>query len=464
MAILAQVLPEKLAMTATADIDNGNLRVVNTSGSPTGTYLHGACLADFAIVCGNLAGVTMWTPVQDECSLGTLSDNIDQTMFLDKVYINSLEFSYTTGANATENYAGETDNKTWFLNDGRFVTMDAVTLSGTDIANGYYDLSLPSGGTIPVLSDGSKAFLRKALDGSPGVTLYDSSANEMANIAVVSGSVAAANTYVYQDTGSGYRIHFPTNPNLAPEATDVLQVVYAADQYGTSATGQYFEILEDINRPTNVGAVRQGQVEVYIVSDTDTDYTNAWRLTGCTISADLTREPLLELGHLAPYDRPLTTPIPITVTVDSTMGDLENWALFANRKDQFDAGTLDDISIVNLMSEESLKLVVKVYAQTDEEAGGTGENRKLALNSPLIGNAYFNDGTRGVYAVDLEREYALKTIVVEHLKITDEGNTMDLGTNMTQTFGFRSTNDLYVVKGDLGVGNITNGNKVRRNG
>lgn len=61
-----------------------------------------------------------------------------------------------------------------------------------------------------------------------------------------------------------------------------------------------------------------------------------------------------------------------------------------------------------------------------------------------------------------QREYALKTLVVEHLKMTDEAYTLDMGTNATQTFGFRSTNDLYVVKGDLDIYHITDGRKIRR--
>ena len=60
-------------------------------------------------------------------------------------------------------------------------------------------------------------------------------------------------------------------------------------------------------------------------------------------------------------------------------------------------------------------------------------------------------------------EVPLKTIIVEHLKITDEGSTLDVGTNATQTFGFRSTNDLYVVKGEVSISNITGAFKVRRN-
>jgi hypothetical protein len=116
------------------------------------------------------------------------------------------------------------------------------------------------------------------------------------------------------------------------------------------------------------------------------------------------------------------------------------------------------------MASEDLKLVVKVYAQTDEEAGGTGTDRMLYDGSPLIGQHYLVDGAHGIYNAAGDTEYPLKTIVVEHLKITDEGATLDMGANMTQTFGFRSTNDLFVVKGDVTIDNVTGGMKIRRNG
>jgi len=111
MAQLAQILPERRAMDATASNTNSNLEVVDSTLTTTGVYLHGACVPDFAISCGALPGVTLWAPVQEECSAGSLASNIDQTLFLDKVFANSLEFSYSSGANATENYGLETDNK-----------------------------------------------------------------------------------------------------------------------------------------------------------------------------------------------------------------------------------------------------------------------------------------------------------------------------------------------------------------
>jgi len=445
LALLAQVPAVKRAMDATADSTTGNL----VSGA---TYLHGVAMADFAVTCGNLPGVTMWAPVQSECDLGTLADNIDQTLFLDEVYINSLEFSYTTGANATENYGAETDNKMWLLNSGAFVNWEEPTTS-----SGMSDFTIASGVNVPVLSTGNYAFLKKTTDGLPGISFYDAAAGEKTVYAVKEASDATldlAADFSFTDPGQPasagdlvagpITITMPTG--LTPTADDVIEVVYAADGY--VGTNNYFD-LKTAGANADVGAVRQGQVEIYIVDpDVGSSYDNAWRLTGVTISADLTREPLTELGHLGPYDRPLTLPIPLTVTVDTTAGDLETWAKFAGLKAGYDATTLDDIDLTDLLTKDNLILVVKIFEQTDEEAGGTGSNRKVNVAN-VVGDQQFNDGAlQSAYSLG-GTEYAMKTIVVQNLKITDEGMTLDVGANATQTFGFRSTNNLFVVKGDL---------------
>jgi hypothetical protein len=361
----------------------------------------------------------------------------------------------------------------WLLNDGRFVNMDSFTLTSTDITtNGYVTLSAGAY-AVAALSSADPGFLRKDENGAPAITWYNSVTNEMTNISVMTEAQVLALALLPVDLQAAARaVNFVYNPTghvlTLPTGTtftvgDRLEALYAANGYGNTTENTYFQVLDATSRPDFLGALRQGQVEVYIVANDATEWDIAWRLTGCTISADLTREPLSELGHLGPYDRPLTLPIPITVTVDSTAGDLENWSKVANKLTEFDANTLDDINLSDLMASEDLKLVVKVYAQTDEEAGGTGSNRTVRTGSDLIGQSYWNDGTMATYAAG-NQEYALKTIIVEHLKITDEGNTLDMGANMTQTFGFRSTNDLYVVKGDLSIGNITGDFKVRRNG
>lgn len=455
LATIAQISPVKKEMNTTADNDNANLVVVSgTNQVKTNTFLHGVALADFAVVCGNLPGLTFWAPVQDECSVGTLDNNIDQTLFLDSCYFTSVEFAYSTGANATENYSGETDNKTWLINEGRFVNYDKFDVSANpdsvvltlDVANDVAELSSGIG------------FLRKSKDGQPAVTVYDASKNEKYNHAVEAGTVAKAGVFVFNNTDN--TLFKPTDTTF--EAGDEVEVIYSANAYGAGSSNTYFTALSDLDRPDMIGAVRQGQVEIYIVSADDTEFKNAWRLTSCTISADLTREPLAELGHLAPYDRTLTLPIPITVSVDTTAGDLENWARMADKLAEYSAESIYDLDLGDLMASEDLRVVVKIFAQTDEEAGGTGLNRKVAPGSPLIGHSYFVDGVKGTYA-EGDREYALKTVVVEHLKMTDEAAQLDMGANMTQSFGFRSTNDLFVVKGDLSVGHITGDFKIRRN-
>lgn len=437
LAILAQVPTVKTTMSGTADPTTGNL----VSGA---TYLHGVCLADFAVTCGNLPGVTIWAPVQSECDLGTLANNIDQTLFLDKVFVNSLEMGYTTGANATENFAAETDNKMWLLNAGAFVNYQ--TFSGIGLAT----IAVANGVTIPQLSNGDLAFLRKTLAGEPAVSYYNATTGVKTNIAIKDNTDIDYNAvtdfgYTAVDfAGAGpYTLSVPTGITTA--AGDVLEIIYAANGYYGGNT-YFIPLTGEAN--ADLGAVRQGQVEVSIVDGAD-PAKPVWRLTGCTITADLTREPLAELGHLAPYDRPLKLPIPITVKVDSTAGDLENWAKFAGKLDGYDNLTLDDLKLSDLMGKDDLILMIKIFEQTDEEAGGTGAGRKVNTDN-LVGDSYFIDGVSPItpYAL-LDREYALKTVIVKNLKVTDEGMTLNVGANGTQTFGFRSTNDLFVVKGDL---------------
>ncbi len=446
LAILAQVPTAKAVMSTSADSTTGNL----VSGA---TYLHGVCLADFAITCGNLPGVTIWAPVQSECDLGTLANNIDQTLFLDKVFVNSIEMGYTTGANATENYAAETDNKMWLLNDGAFVNYESFSVSGGDTT-----ITVASGVTIPNLSSGNIAFLRKTEAGEPGASFYDASNSTKTNYAVKSTSASdyvAADHFGYNpaildgSTPGPYTLSIPSGLTLG--AGDIIEVIYAADGYTSGTTNTYFTTMASGINVADIGALRQGQVEVSIIDGADA--SAAWRLTGCTITADLTREPLTELGHLAPYDRPLKLPIPITVKVDSTAGDLENWAKFAGKLSEYGDMSLTDLALAHLMNKDDLILMIKVFEQTDEEAGNaTGVNRKVLTDS-LFGNDYFEDGVKGTYALTKQsppqKERALKTIIIKNLKITDEGMTLNVGADGTQTFGFRSTNDLYVVKGDL---------------
>lgn len=186
------------------------------------------------------------------------------------------------------------------------------------------------------------------------------------------------------------------------------------------------------------------------------DYELTLRLQTVTISADLTREQLKEMGHLNPYARTLKVPIAFTVAIDTTASDLETYAKLAGKSGDFKSGTLTDLDIIDLLSKRNLAIVVMVYQQTDQEAGGTSSDRKV-LVSDMFGDEYFVNGIRDVYTqVDGSlREYPLKTVICKDLRITDEATSTPIDGNGTQTFSFRGTNDVTVIRGFVGVDLVT---------
>jgi hypothetical protein len=162
---------------------------------------------------------------------------------------------------------------------------------------------------------------------------------------------------------------------------------------------------------------------------------------------------LNELGHLKPYFRTVTFPVEITTSVETTAGDLETYARMAGKYTQFAANTLLDLSIDDLIVKDNLILVVMIYSQTDEEAGGTYSARIVKTGADLVGKEYFIRGQRAIYTA-LDREYPVKTLVIPSLKMTDEAYSLSVGSNATQTFGFRSTNKLFAVQGFVPLADI----------
>lgn len=200
-----------------------------------------------------------------------------------------------------------------------------------------------------------------------------------------------------------------------------------------------------------------GEVFVDVTPTTDStfllgDYSLALRLQTATFSADLTREPLKEIGHLNPYARPVTLPIPFTVSIDTTASDFRNYAVFAGKVNKFDQGTLTDLDVADLFAKDNIAIVAQIYQQTDPEAGGNGIDRRV--NSPdMFGDEYFVDGVRNIYTQTdgSLREYPVKTVIAQNLRINSEEYNLSLGDNATQTFEFRGTNELSVIRGFVGV-------------
>lgn len=459
MAALAGV--DSSVFNSSASSSNANLTVDSGTGSNS-TYYHGVALSDFSL---DAAQINMWAPLQTEAALGTAGNTLDQTLFFSEAYVNNIEFSYGAGSNGTENYSLETDNKRWLLNDGRFVSQEDWTFSG---AATTVELNLTDGtGTIPTLSNQKLAFLATTDTGAPAIKLWDASAAtpQWTAYEVVVGSATS--------TQAGYAtathvITLPTGFTVA--AGDKCRVLYAANAYAvtgtaggtapTSLSANYFTAADNDAQvvggaPETLGAVRQGQVELFLVdpSASPSDYEMSLRISSTTITAALTRETLTELGHLKPYYRTVTFPTEITSSLETTAGDLETYARIAGKLSQYDANTLIDLSIDDILVKDNLILVVMIYQQTDEEAGGSYSNRIVKTGSALVGTEYFVEGQKFTYSA-LDREYPVKTIITPGLKLTDEAYNLQVGSNATQTFGFRSTNKFFVAQGFVPIKHV----------
>jgi hypothetical protein len=638
---------------ATSGTGKANLVIKESSGGVALAFIHGVQLPDFGRECGVSKGVEIWSPIQAECSLGTANDDVEFTKLLKDVFINRIELNYRSADMAAENYAGETEQKQWFLNSARFLSweewqvgiLSGKIAAGTLGAKSYLQLSLPTSATVATLEDKSLAFLKKDLLGRPSVQFVFVSGGglsvpETKSIAVFpkSGSSCLPTNileyFLYDATTN--RLEYFEN-GASATLLSVLPVGRGAFQNGDKvfvfyAAGEYAKEVGESGRPggadssyvlakyyapistedvEDVGAVRQGNIEAYLVdpdlilsadltgatidadsitfnntvsstvdltkfvgskikilegpgkngpsreivaavnnlvgsynngtidlggsdwpsirllAETSTvsgavvanlcgvdsdyvgssfsavvsgspvskvidsvdtllntivptinftaaptagtavlvsteptvdskiligDYDLTLRLQTVTITADLAREQLKELGHLNPYARPLTVPIKFTVAVETTASDLETYAKFAGKAGEFKSGTLTDLDIIDLLAKQNLAIVAMIYQQTDQEAGGTGSDRK-ALSADMFGDEYFVNGVRYVYnQVDGSlREYPLKTVIAKDLRITDEATNTPITGNATQTFSFRGTNDVTVIRGFVDV-------------
>ena len=138
--------------------------------------------------------------------------------------------------------------------------------------------------------------------------------------------------------------------------------------------------------------------------------------------------------------------------METTAGDLELFAKFAGKESKYKAGTLTDLDLADLLAKDNMVLVAQIYQQTDKEAGGNGRNRRV-LAPDMFGDEYYVDGVREVYsATDGSlREYPLKTVVLQDLRPTDEEYSLSQGDHATQSFSYRGTNSLAVVRGFIDV-------------
>jgi hypothetical protein len=259
-----------------------------------------------------LAYVDIFVPVKQSGD----GDVIKRTMYMEKAYVNSIDFTFQTSGVATASFRLETDNKRWFLNNNSQVIVDqyksaggaTLTLTQTPavLANGKFILCLYKNGTK--LAEGTDFNVA-------GVTV----------------------TFVVPLTSG-----------------DLVKVRY------TSINGGNFFVpvpVAENPHPELAGGIKHGQVELYLSDNTSQRTT---RVTSARINMPLNREQLLELGTLRPYDRPLTLPINSTVSVELRDSDLEMMARFAGYTN---LSSVNEIAIDDLI--KNMGLTVAIYREND---------------------------------------------------------------------------------------------------
>jgi hypothetical protein len=282
-----------------------------------------------------LAYVDIFVPVKQSGD----GDVVKRTMYLEKAYVNNIDFNFQTSGVATTSYRLETDNKRWFLNDNAQIIVDPIkATAGT---------SLTLSNTPSVLANGNKLLCLY----KNGTKLTEGTDFTVSGTAVTLTSAAVAG--------------------------DLFKARY------TSATGgSFFSPVPTAENPHPelAGGLKQGQIELYLSDNTGTRVS---RVNSARISMPLTRDQLAELGSLKPYDRPMQLPVNTSVSIELRDSDLEMMARLAGFTN---LANVDEIALEDLV--KNLGLVIKLYRESDIKRAKlpAGHPDKYAVKTFTVNN------------------------------------------------------------------------------
>lgn len=359
----------KVGIATSGNVPAGGILIANIV--PSGGQVTQAGITDmrpFQSISANtfeLSSADMFVPIVQ--SGDGLNGSVARTMYMENVYVNSIDLSYATSGVATASYKAETDNKRWFLNNASQMIVDefnstgaTVTLSQTpfQLANGNFTLKLTKNGN-------------KLIEG----TDY---------------------------TVSGKTVTF----TVALISGDLVKV-----RYVTSGTaGKFFSPVPTIQtpHPTLAGGLKHGNLEIYLTDQNGVaDTTFFTRIQSARISVPLQREALQQLGTLFPYNRPLSLPVNVSVTLEMTDSDLEAFARFAGYTNLSSA---NEIALSDLVKNKGV--LIKIYRESDVVRA------KLPAGHP--------------------NKSAIKTIYVPLLIPQSEAWDVKVDSDATQSFDFQA--------------------------
>lgn len=273
-------------------------------------------------------------PVKED---GTLA----RTMHVGNCVLDSISLSYDVGGVAAENYAISTDNKTWFLNSNK----GAKVASGTFVNSTTFTSSVIDTGFVPIWCN----------------------VNNCYNVSV--------------DSWADYTV---TVSDVTLEDGDRIRLLYRP-----SGEGGTFPALNTTG--TGIGAVRKGQVDVFLYDGGGGADTKVLRLQSVNIDVDFGREVLEELGSEFAFERTATTPIPVDVTCNFLDTDLQQFVELAGSGANFSDTDYHDLN--DLITNASL--VVKVHNTTDKFAKSDNTLMRMVMITGLDVTAESHDNSVG---------------------------------------------------------------------
>jgi hypothetical protein len=295
---------------------------------------------------------------------------IARTMYMERVYANNIDLSFQVNGVATASFRCETDNKRWFLNSASQMVVDefqTTTATNYTLSNTPYQLA-NGNRTLKVTKNGTQ---------------------------LVEGT---------DFTVSGTTLTL----TVAPTSGDLMKV-----RYVSATNGRFFSPVPAIEtpHPDLAGGLKEGQIEIYLVANdgVTVDTNRQTRVQSARITVPLQREPISELGSMYPYDRPLSLPVNVSVSLQFKDSDLEAMARFAGYTN---LSSVNEIALDDLVKDKGL--LIKIYRETDVKRA------KLPAGH-----------------VD---KYSIKTIYIKNLIPQSESWDVRVDSDATQSFDFMAHN------------------------
>lgn len=235
-------------------------------------------------------------------------------------FLTSFSFNFPADGVATESYEFEGEHNRFFLNDWKNTLVykadysDANTLliSGTNLESTHQ----------PVLLLENQDVVAELSDTNESITLTDSGADTEVTATDADGS------RTFTD-GKRYRVI-------------------------VSGSGNSFSTFS--STPDGIGGLRRGHVLAYLYNPAG-NMEQTLRIQSVAIDGDLSREEQVELGSKKPYYRKLTRPINVSLSVEVNETDLEEYAKIVGSETAYDAGTLREIDMDDMLRNSVFELV-----------------------------------------------------------------------------------------------------------